>query len=65
MASEYIYTVVVNEVGPKTFTMPVGFEESVEIHCWGAGGGLGRAGAGNPGGGGGYAKNQPQYQQVM
>ena len=56
MASEYIYTVVVSEVGPKSFTMPVGFETSVEIHCWGAGGGLGRAGLGNPGGGGGYAK---------
>jgi hypothetical protein len=56
MASEYIYTVVVNEAGPKTFTMPVGFETSVEIHAWGAGGGLGRGGLATPGGGGGYAK---------
>lgn len=56
MASEYIYTLPIMATGAKTFTMPKGFEEEVEIHCWGAGGGLGRGGQATPGGGGGYAK---------
>lgn len=56
MASEYIYTLPILETGAKTFTMPKGFEDEVEIHCWGAGGGLGRGGQATPGGGGGYAK---------
>jgi len=55
MASEYIYTLPILDTGAKTFTMPKGFEEEVEIHCWGAGGGLGRGGQATPGGGGGYA----------
>ena len=55
MASEYIYTLPILDTGAKSFTMPKGFEEEVEIHCWGAGGGLGRGGQATPGGGGGYA----------
>lgn len=46
--------ITLSKIGAKTFTMPPGFESSVEIHCWGAGGGSGRGGA--QGGGGGYAK---------
>ncbi len=38
----------------KSFIMPSGFENSVDVYCWGAGGGAGWGGA--PGGGGGYAK---------
>ena len=63
MASEYIYTLPILETGAKTFTMPKGFEEEVEIHCWGAGGGLGRGGQATPGGGGGYAKKTATIQE--
>ena len=63
MASEYIYTLPIMATGAKTFTMPKGFEEEVEIHCWGAGGGLGRGGQATPGGGGGYAKKTATIQE--
>lgn len=53
--SNKIYYVTLNTIGARTFVMPPGFEPSVEIHCWGAGGGSGRGGA--VGGGGGYAKS--------
>ena len=39
--------------GQLSFTMPPGFEDTVEIHCWGAGGGRSRSGI--LGGAGGYA----------
>lgn len=54
MADNRIYYIKLRDIGAKTFTMPDGFESSMEIHCWGAGGGSGRGGA--RGGGGGYAK---------
>ena len=52
MAVELTYILTLKEAGDKTFTMPAGFEESVEIHCWGAGGG---GSLRVSGGGGGYA----------
>jgi hypothetical protein len=52
MAVDLTYILTLKDAGDKTFTMPTGFEERVEIHCWGAGGG-GTVGA--SGGGGGYA----------
>ena len=52
--ADIVYKVILQDAGVKAFTMPDGFYEDVEIHCWGAGGGKGRGGA--FGGGGGYAK---------
>ena len=52
--ADIVYKVILENSGVKAFTMPGGFWEDVEIHCWGAGGGKGRGGA--FGGGGGYAK---------
>jgi hypothetical protein len=52
--ADITYKVILDSQGIKAFTMPEGFYEDVEIHCWGAGGGNGRGGA--RGGGGGYAK---------
>ena len=52
--ADIIYTITLQDIGIKAFTMPMGFWPDVEIHCWGAGGGSGRGGA--KGGGGGYAK---------
>lgn len=49
--TKYVY--VADRPGPRAFTMPDGFEGTVEIHLWGAGGGAGAGGA--PGGGGGYS----------
>lgn len=56
MASDYLkYVYIAKDPGPRAFTMPKGFEETVEVHLWGAGGGAGYGGA--PGGGGGYVKS--------
>ena len=52
MAQKYILTLT--DLGVKEFVMPVGYAAAVEIYCWGAGGGTSTAG--QPGGGGGYAK---------
>jgi hypothetical protein len=52
--ADLTYTVILNNVGIRAFTIPPGYWPDVEIHCWGAGGGTGWGGA--PGGGGGYAK---------
>ena len=46
------YYYIVDQAGPRAFTMPVGFRNEVKVHLWGAGGG---SGAKFPGGGGGYA----------
>ena len=45
------YYYIINTPGPKVWTMPKGFQSNVEIHLWGAGGGLGSS---QPGGGGAY-----------
>jgi hypothetical protein len=44
-----------SDPGHYSFIMPEGFDDTVEVHLWGAGGGTGAGGA--AGGGGGYAKS--------
>lgn len=39
MADNLTYYIALSDAQRKEFTMPAGFEENVEIHCWGAGGG--------------------------
>lgn len=46
------YTLRLNKTGYYQFTMPNGFESTVQVYTWGAGGG---AGSGAVGGGGGFA----------
>ena len=49
------YKIIVDKVGYYNFTMPDGFEDNVEVHLFGAGGGVGASTAG--GAGGGYVKS--------
>ena len=51
--ADITYSLILDNIGIKAFTMPKGFFSDVTIHCWGAGGGAGRSGS--LGGGGGYA----------
>jgi hypothetical protein len=54
--SDKIYVFTVQDSAEQiAFTMPQGFESTVEVHCWGAGGGTGWGGF--AGGAGGYAKS--------
>lgn len=49
------YRVNLANPGHYSFTMPEGFDDKVEVHLWGAGGGAGAGGA--AGGAGGYVKS--------
>lgn len=49
------YRVNLANSGHYRFTMPEGFDDKVEVHLWGAGGGYGAGGA--AGGAGGYVKS--------
>jgi hypothetical protein len=49
------YKISLSDPGHYRFVMPEGFDDAVEVHLWGAGGGYGAGGA--AGGGGGYVKS--------
>jgi hypothetical protein len=51
--TDITYTLILENVGAKTFVMPEGFWPDVKINCWGAGGG--NESSLYRGGGGGYA----------